>query len=92
MKWIQIKWTVTVPDNRTRKQPCKHIFASLLFSKNRGKQTIEHLDGHSNGNGNGIKSNSQSKSEPESKQHSNKPIEAHSKEFDRQSTKIGLQS
>jgi hypothetical protein len=78
------KMVCNCPDHRTRKQTCKHIFASMLFTKNRGKQTIEHLDGYSNDNG--IKSNSQSSSEPESKQHSNKPTEAHSKEFDRQST------
>lgn len=67
------------PDHRTRKQTCKHLFAAMLFVKNRGKQTIQHLNGFdydSNGNG--------SKPYPESKNTPNKTQEAHTKEFDRQ--------
>lgn len=44
------------PDYRTLKQTCKHIFICFLFAKNRGKQTIEQLDDHSNdSNGNSAK-------------------------------------
>jgi hypothetical protein len=67
------------PDYRTRKQTCKHIFAAMLFLKNRGKQTIEHLNGFSKGS-NGPKS------EPEPKYTPNKAQEAHSKDFNRQAT------
>jgi hypothetical protein len=84
------------PDYRTRKQTCKHIFAFLLFVKHRRKERIEHLDEAnccyvttiSNGNDNGIKSDPQSKSYPESKHTSNKPQEAHSKDFYKQATLI----
>lgn len=69
------------PDHKTRKQTCKHLFACLLFVQNRGKQQIEHLDGHCNGpNGNGAKS------EPEPKHTPNKAQETHSKGFDKQAT------
>jgi hypothetical protein len=64
------------PDHRTRKQACKHIFASLLFTKNRGKQTIEHLNGYSNG----CKPASNGKHIP------NKLQEAHNKDLDKQAT------
>jgi hypothetical protein len=30
------KMVCNCPDHRTRKQTCKHIFASMLFTKNRG--------------------------------------------------------
>ena len=30
-------------DYKTRKQTCKHIFATMLFVKNMRRQTIEHL-------------------------------------------------
>jgi hypothetical protein len=74
------------PDYRTRKQTCKHIFAAMLFAKNRGKATIEHLVGHSNStNGNGAKSC------PESKNAPNKSQEANSKDFNKQTTiSLGL--
>ncbi len=64
------------PDHRTRKQTCKHIFACLLFTKNRGKQTIEHLDGYSNG----CKPASEAKHTPKKLQ------EAHNKDLDKQAT------
>jgi len=45
------------PDYKTREQTCKHIFPEMLFTKNRGKQTVEHLDGRSHdSNGNSAKS------------------------------------
>jgi len=51
------KMTCSCPDHRTRKQTCKHIFAALLFTKNRGKEKVEHLDGYSHdSNGNSVKS------------------------------------
>lgn len=78
------KMKCTCPDYKTRKESCKHIFASLLFTKNRGKQTIEDLNGFANGS-NG-KSDSQSKSELASKDTSNKSVEGRYKDFDRQST------
>ncbi|MGE5443637.1 MAG: hypothetical protein ACM3SR_03435 [Ignavibacteriales bacterium] len=65
------KMTCTCPDYRTRKEPCKYLFAAMLFIKNRGKATIEHLEGHSNG----------AKSESD-----DKPKEAHSRDFNRQAT------
>lgn len=69
------------PDYRTRKQTCKHLFAAMLFVKNRGKQTIEHLNGHSNdSNGNGVKPEFESKHTP------NKAQEAHSKDFDKRAS------
>lgn len=72
------------PDYRTRKQTCKHIFAAMLFVKNRGKQGVEHLDSHSNGsNSNSAKPVAESKHTP------NKVQEANSKDFNRQAT-IGL--
>jgi hypothetical protein len=53
----------------------------LLFTKNRGKQTIEHLNGHTHGsNGNGTKP------ESETKDTSDKPQEVNNKDFDRQRT------
>lgn len=69
------------PDHKTRKQSCKHIFASLLFTKNRGKQTIEHINGYSND------------CEPasEAKHTPNKLQESQHKDFDKQATIIGLQ-
>jgi hypothetical protein len=33
------------PDYKNNRRPCKHIFACLLFVKNRGKQSIENLEG-----------------------------------------------
>ncbi|MGE5446222.1 MAG: hypothetical protein ACM3SR_16775 [Ignavibacteriales bacterium] len=69
------------PDYKTRKQTCKHLFAAMLFVKNRGKQGIEHLNGFSNDfNRNGAKSN------PDPKHISNKVREAYSKDFDKQAT------
>jgi hypothetical protein len=70
------------PDYRTRKQTCKHIFTCLLFVKNRGKQTIEHLDGHSNDSS----GNSTKPPVVESKHTPNKAQEANSKDFNRQAT------
>ncbi len=70
------KMVCNCPDHRTRNQPCKHIFASLLFTKNRGKQTIEHLDGYSNG----CKPASEAKHTPKKLQ------EAHNKDLDKQAT------
>jgi hypothetical protein len=67
------------PDYKTRRQPCKHIFASLLFVKNRGKQRIENLEGFSNG-----ANSKESISQPESKDASSKLVEGH-KDHDRQS-------
>ncbi|MGE5443921.1 MAG: hypothetical protein ACM3SR_04875 [Ignavibacteriales bacterium] len=67
------------PDYRTRKETCKHLFAAMLFIKNRGKQSIEHLNGFSNGS-NGARS------ESETKGASNKHQESNSKDFNRQST------
>ena len=64
------------PDYKNNRRPCKHIFACLLFVKNRGKQTIEHLEG------NGTKSERSDLA----KEAPNKPQEGHSKDFDRQST------
>jgi hypothetical protein len=49
------KMTCTCPDYRTWKETCKHLFASMLFTKNRGKQIIEGLEGF-NDNGNSAKS------------------------------------
>ncbi|MGE5444571.1 MAG: SWIM zinc finger family protein [Ignavibacteriales bacterium] len=46
------RMTCTCPDYKTRKEACKHLFAAMLFVKNRGKQRIEDLEGF-NGNGNG---------------------------------------
>jgi hypothetical protein len=66
------------PDYQKRRRACKHIFAGLLFSKNRGKARVEHLDGFSNGNG--------PHAENTPKNAHNKPVEAHSKDFDRQTT------
>jgi uncharacterized C2H2 Zn-finger protein len=71
------------PDFKVRKHSCKHIFAAELFSKNRGKEKIEHLNEHSNGsNDNGANSKIEHKHTP------NKPQEAHNKDFTRQSTII----
>jgi hypothetical protein len=67
------------PDYKTRKQTCKHLFAAMLFVKNRGKQGIEHLNGFIDGS-NGAKS------ESESKGASNNHQESNSKDFNRQST------
>ncbi|MGE5444087.1 MAG: SWIM zinc finger family protein [Ignavibacteriales bacterium] len=68
------KMTCTCPDYRTRKEPCKHLFAAMLFVKNSGKQKIEGLNGNP-------------KTEP--KDTANKPVEAQkqadNKPFDRQS-------
>ncbi|MGE5444548.1 MAG: hypothetical protein ACM3SR_08095 [Ignavibacteriales bacterium] len=71
------KMSCTCPDYRTRKESCKHLFAAMLFVKNRGKESIENLEGHSNG--------------APSEQPSNKPTdtpnsatEARSKDFDKQ--------
>ncbi len=74
------RMTCSCPDYRTRKQSCKHIFASMLFSRNREKQGLEHLDGHSNGNGSTM-------SYPEPRFTPNKPRVARSKGFDKQATK-----
>lgn len=75
------KMTCSCPDYKTRKQTCKHIYASLLFTKNRGKQTVEHLNSHDNGsNGNGAKSEVESKHDPNTVQ------EVHNKDFDKQAT------
>ncbi len=69
------------PDYNTRKQICKHIYSAMLFAKNRGKQTVEHLDGHNNGfNGDGANPVTQSKHTP------SKAQEANSKDFNRQAT------
>lgn len=75
------------PDYTTRKQACKHIFACLLFVKNRGKQRIEHLNSFGNSStGSDSHSESNRTTEPKSKDTLNKPKEAHSKDFDRQGT------
>ncbi len=75
------KMVCNCPDHSTRKQLCKYIFASLLFTNNRGKQTIEHLEGHSHdSNGNGAKS------ENEPRNGTNKSQEAQIKDFNRQTT------
>lgn len=72
------------PDYKGRKEPCKHLFAAMLFVKNRGKQIIEGLENsHA-----GIKNGSGANPQPESKEVPDKPQEAHSKEFDRQATYI----
>jgi SWIM zinc finger len=44
--------TCGCPDYKKRKEACKHLFAAMLFVKNRGRVTIENLEGF-NGNGNG---------------------------------------
>ena len=41
------KMTCNCPDYKTRKEACKHLFAAMLFVKNRGKQTIDDLPGYS---------------------------------------------
>jgi hypothetical protein len=69
------------PDYRTRKQTCKHIYACLLFAKNRGKQVIEHLNIRTNGS-----NENRTKSEPKPTHTPNKAQEAHSKGFDKQAT------
>lgn len=85
------KMTCTCPDYRTRKETCKHLYASMLFTKNRGKQTVEHLDEvncryvTTNSNGNSSHKDTESIKDP-SKNHATKPQEAHSKDFSRQST------
>ena len=33
------------PDYKSRKEACKHLFAAMLFVKNRGKQIVEDLPG-----------------------------------------------
>ncbi len=72
------------PDYNARKEACKHLFAALLFVKNRGKEKMEGPEGF-NGNGH---------AKTEVKVASNKPLETRSKPFDRQSTRIspGLRS
>jgi hypothetical protein len=69
------------PDYRTRKQTCKHIFACLLFAKNRGKQVIEHPNIRTNGS-----NENRTKSEPKPKHTPNKAQEAHRRNFDKQAT------
>ncbi|MGE5443983.1 MAG: hypothetical protein ACM3SR_05185, partial [Ignavibacteriales bacterium] len=39
------RMTCTCPDYKTRKETCKHLFADMLFVKNRGKQSIADLEG-----------------------------------------------
>lgn len=51
----------------------------MLFVKNRGKQTVEHLEGSQNANDNDVITS-------ESKKTFDNLNETHSKEFDRQST------
>jgi hypothetical protein len=64
------------PDYKSRKRACKHVFAGLLFSKNRGKVKSEHLEEFSNGNG----SNPEINSRPETK------TENHHNSYDKQAT------
>jgi hypothetical protein len=80
------KMTCTCLDYRIRKEACKHIFACLLFVKNRGKQKVEHLDSPGN-NSTGSDSYSESNRtvKPKSKDALNKPVEAHNRDFDKQS-------
>lgn len=71
------RMTCTCPDYRTRKESCKHLFAAMLFVKNRGKQTIEGLDG----NGKTLSENIHEAKPAETPNSKNEP---RSKEFDRQ--------
>lgn len=82
------KMTCTCPDYRTRKEACKHLFAAMLFVKNRGKQTIEDLPGFTwvDEIRDMPSSFDKPKLEGGAKELSNKPQEAHSKKFDRQAT------
>jgi uncharacterized Zn finger protein len=81
------KMQCNCPDNTSRMQPCKHIFACLLFVKNRGKQKIEQLDSHGNSStGSDSHSESNRTVKPKSKDALSKPVEAHNKDFDRQFT------
>lgn len=65
------KMTCTCPDYKTSKEACKHLFASMLFVKIRGKSKIEHLDGHI------ISPDNNARAESESKQPADKLQEAH---------------
>jgi len=79
------KMACTCPDYRTRKDTCKHLFAALLFVKNRGKEKIEDLEG--DWLTEMMNSTEYDKPKPEANNTANKPKEAHYKDFDRQATK-----
>jgi SWIM zinc finger len=74
------KTECTCPDYQKRHEPCKHYFAACFFVKNRGKAKIEHLDGHV------ISTSNVAKSESEAKSSNISMKEAHSKDFNSQST------
>ncbi|MGE5445793.1 MAG: hypothetical protein ACM3SR_14565 [Ignavibacteriales bacterium] len=80
------KMTCTCPDYRTRKEACKHLFAAMLFVKNRGRTVIQDLDGFTWVDEIRDMPSSYDKPKPEAKDTSDKPTEAPTKPFDRQST------
>lgn len=71
---MQCEW----PDYKTRKEPCKHLFAAMLLVKDRGEQTVEHLEG--------FNETDIGTTKPESKEPSHNLKEVHSNECHRQAT------